>query len=418
MNRTLKNLYEEYDHIQGDDPIPIGKLLQGRIDDRLYKEKTMKQIVGLMKEFVSDYENIHKRNTRYVVKFTFDSFDKTVNGKGKIGGPFVSVSDFVDEKCVCIMCWNAGNIQKFYKDDVSMDAWYFDYCDGVTVLRKRYGLPNTLLWKPLDIEILMQSQVYDVPWNKIDKTGHLSPIQGIDAVAIKQIAEHMSVSVTYVLNCMRDGYRESCFRSGQVGIACVDADEASRKISGAIRDSLGAVLPLENGETIRVANSKTQYFSRCATAWIIHVIKKRADFGRYQDITRAKIQRNQEKMQGDLIDVTWEQLCTDSKLSPIKGLDIVSKQQAADYLGISISELQKYIVRFKSTLEKMGMFVVSSKEVMKNTDNVRRNEDYSYEILLENGDWTHIPVGKYTFFTAPALSMVSNILQKERCRYE
>lgn len=431
MKNELKALYDEYDCIQRDDPIPIGQLLHGRICDHLYKEKTMKQVVGLLKEFISDYEREEcQRNTRYTVKFTFGSFDMAAKKEGKIGGPFLTVLDFVDEKCVCVMCWNAGNIQKFYKDDVSTDAWCFDYCDGVATLRKRHGLPNTLLWKPLGIEIhdgsllltqyfsqmLMPVEAYDIPWNEIDKTGCLSPIQGIDAVAIKQIAEYLCVSVTYVLDCMRDGYKESCFRNGQVGIAYVDADEAVRKISGAIRDSLGATLPLENGETIHVANSKTQYFSRYAAAWIIHIIENREDFVKHQAITRIQIQKKQEKWQDEHIDVTWDKLCSDGRLSPIKGLDIVSKRQAADYLGISEPELQRYIVRFKSTLEKLGMFVTSPKNLVKNADNVRRNKDYSYEVLLKNGDWTHIPTGKYTFFTAFALGMVSNVIQKEKER--
>lgn len=427
MKRNLQALYDAYKRIQGDDPIPIGSILQSRICEHKYKGATMEKIVGLLREFTDEYETDGQgRNTRYTVGFTFNR----VEGKHFPSGPYMAVLDFIEETCVCVMCWNKGKIEKVYPDRTDLSYWYDWHYSRAKELRARNGFSDSWKWEPLDVQVkdgmlitpyrswaLNSDQQYDIPWVEIDKTGKLSPIRGIDAVTTKQIAGFLNVSNAHVLACMREGYEESCFRSGRVGIVCVDAKEAVRKIDGAVKDDSGAALPLENGGTVHVANSKTEYFSRYATVWVIDLIKKRPDF-LSQQAKMQKIVEDKERKQAieeDLLtkyDCTWEQLHANRTISPIKGLNAVSRKQAAEYLGVSDGELQKHIPGIKDQLKRLGLFVASSKDIAQKVLCVKRNPDFSCEVLLDNGDWTHIPQGKYTFFTPPALARIADELGK------
>ena len=438
MTRELKELYDEYDRIQGDNPIFIGSLLCDRVCSHSYKERTMRQIVGLLQEFVGEYESdVCKRNTRYTVSFSFDgrsllsiSYVCENAPLSVPSGPYMIVIDFIDEKCVCLVCWNNGDIKKLHEDMIDLDFWYDGFHAGVKMLRASCGLPDSSKWKPLDIRIennillvtshyvesLGPDQIYDIPWNEIDATGSLSPIKGLDAVVTKQIAEYLSVSSSYVLDCMRASYEGSCFRNGYVGIAYADADEAVRKIKGAVRDKNGATLPLENGNVIHVPNSQTQYFSRYATVWIIGVIRGMPDFVAHQKMVSSSVEKNQNKqiVNDSLVNkynLSWNEVCKDGILSPIRGIGFVSKKQVAEYLGVDAKEIQKYVSSFRMQFDKLGMVVKLTKDIAQESDSAKQNDDYSFDVLLENGNWAHISPGRNIFFSAPAFALLLDVLE-------
>lgn len=80
MNKSLKELYERYDSLQGDNPIDLGWRLNPRINNRDYKEITMSKIVSLLEKFVKDF-NLDREtlNRSYTVYFDFNnSLHKTI----------------------------------------------------------------------------------------------------------------------------------------------------------------------------------------------------------------------------------------------------------------------------------------------------------------------------------------------------
>lgn len=106
MTRELKRLYEQYDTIQGDNPIPLGNYLPVRIGQKHYKELNMRQIVGMLQHFVDCYESESQpRNSRYAVRFMFHVRNS------KINGPLLIIMDTAKERCADILEWNGGDIQ-------------------------------------------------------------------------------------------------------------------------------------------------------------------------------------------------------------------------------------------------------------------------------------------------------------------
>ena len=66
----LKELYKEYDEIQGDDPIQFEYLYMSRINDRHYKLRTMRSFMALFRYFVEKYDvNRKETKEKYTIYF-------------------------------------------------------------------------------------------------------------------------------------------------------------------------------------------------------------------------------------------------------------------------------------------------------------------------------------------------------------
>lgn len=107
MTRQLRAMYREYGVIQGRDPILLGDKVNARMENRHYKDKTVRQVLGLLKEFIREYENVSEgRNLRYAVGIQFNR----VEGHS---GPFLVIVDVrEDDKFIMdVLEWNHGEIK-------------------------------------------------------------------------------------------------------------------------------------------------------------------------------------------------------------------------------------------------------------------------------------------------------------------
>jgi len=275
--KKIRLLYKEYKTLQGDDPIFIGPLLESRISQLRYSERTMRQIVGLLKEFAKRYEDDeYKRNTRYAVNFVFSSPNEN------IGGPYLEIVDAVNEKAAAILAWNYGEITRLPVDGVG-DEILFHCKKSVCAVRDRAGLVNKDMWSKVETDVIEKCisvrrkdllDNYNLSWEEIDPSGCLVPIKGINAVVQDQIARFLEVPVTWLIKRKSGFHEDGILRTDLLGIVRANAEDVACKIGLDRFDSFGGIdLTLENGKSIHVTKSHRMYFSNIAAAWLIDKVR-------------------------------------------------------------------------------------------------------------------------------------------------
>lgn len=111
---------------------------------------------------------------------------------------------------------------------------------------------------------------------------------------------------------------------------------------------------------------------------------------------------------------TFADLCG---LSPVRGLGLVSGQQAANYLGVELSDVRRMKERFRSQLWQLGVISYGTRELRNMVTGAHRAEGSDGLLLpLEDGTETLVPKGRATFFSASAVLALRRLSSSGLCK--
>lgn len=110
-------------------------------------------------------------------------------------------------------------------------------------------------------------------------------------------------------------------------------------------------------------------------------------------------------------ETSWDILREKGQISPIKGLDAASLGQVAEYLGISVKDLQALRQKTKKDLEALGAFVATGREIGKRIAGAQRLENFGFRLPLSDGGFTEVPGSRITYFTAAAVMRLTGALE-------
>lgn len=108
---------------------------------------------------------------------------------------------------------------------------------------------------------------------------------------------------------------------------------------------------------------------------------------------------------------TFDELSKDCTLSPIVGLDMVSSEQVAAYLGVTSRELLAARTKCKSDLDALGVVSMNGRTAAARVPVAERVDGVTYKVPLRNGQSITIPSPPRVYYTAAGVARVKEELE-------
>lgn len=109
---------------------------------------------------------------------------------------------------------------------------------------------------------------------------------------------------------------------------------------------------------------------------------------------------------------TFDELSKDGALSPIIGLDMVSSEQVATYLGVTSRELLAARTKCKSDLDALGVVSMNGRTAAARVPVAERVDGVTYKAPLRNGQSITIPSPPRVYYTAAGVARVKEALER------
>ena len=107
-------------------------------------------------------------------------------------------------------------------------------------------------------------------------------------------------------------------------------------------------------------------------------------------------------------EITWEELNTNGRISPVCGINVVSTPQVVEYLGITAKELAAIRTKASGHLKRLGMFTASMKNLFDQIPGAEKLSGFEYVLPLEDGGEVRVSSGPIVYCPAAAVAFLAD----------
>lgn len=113
-------------------------------------------------------------------------------------------------------------------------------------------------------------------------------------------------------------------------------------------------------------------------------------------------------------EITWTELSSKNRISPVRGINAVSTPQAVGYLGVTGKELSAMRAKLSGRLKALGMFTESMKNLFGRIPGAEKLSGFEYVLPLEDGGTIRVSGGPVVYYPAGALALLADAVQERR----